>query len=61
LGRKFIGIDTNPEYVEITLKRLKKIEKDKVKIYESKKVGMQLRLLEPKSKYLRNKKRSNKR
>jgi len=35
MGRKFIGIDINPEYVEIALKRLENIEKEGVKIYEN--------------------------
>jgi len=54
LGRKFIGIDTNHEYVEIALKRLENIEKDKSKKNETKK-AKQLSLLEAKSKYLINK------
>lgn len=56
LGRKFIGIDTNREYVEIALKRLENVEKDKDKNYENKEVGTQLRLLEPQTRYLKNKK-----
>lgn len=56
LGRKFIGIDTNPEYVKIALKRLENIEKDKAKYNESKKVTKQLRLLESENKYLGGKK-----
>jgi site-specific DNA-methyltransferase (adenine-specific) len=52
LGRKFIGIDTNREYVEIALKRLENIEKEKVKNYKSKKAGTQLTLLEAEGKYL---------
>lgn len=56
LGRKYIGIDTNPEYIEIALKRLENIEKDIVEYHEGKKAAKQLRLLEPENKYLRNKK-----
>ncbi len=44
LGRKFIGIDNNPEYIEIAQKRLKCIEKDSDKSYEAEKVEAQLRL-----------------
>lgn len=55
-GRKFIGIDSNPEYVEIALNRLENIEKDKIKYYEVTKVRKQLSLLESQGKYLRNKK-----
>jgi site-specific DNA-methyltransferase (adenine-specific) len=55
LGRKFIGLDTNREYIEIALRRLENIEKDKLKPDENKKEPIQLRLFEPKSKYLRNK------
>ncbi|MEW6608584.1 MAG: site-specific DNA-methyltransferase [bacterium] len=58
LGRKFIGIDINPEYVESALKRLESIERDKIKIYESKKAEQQLTLFESKSKYSTNKKRA---
>lgn len=54
LGRNFIGIDTNAEYIEIAMKRLKNIEKEKV--YKSKKAEVQLTLLEPNPKYLLNKK-----
>lgn len=49
LGRKFIGIDINPEYVEIAIKRLKNAKKDK--IYKSAKTESNLTLFEPKSKY----------
>jgi len=55
LGRKFIGIDTNAEYIEIAMKRLENIKKEK--IYKSEKTQAQLTLLEPKTKYLLNKKR----
>lgn len=56
LGRKFIGIDTNPEYVEIALKRLESIGKDKVKYKKGKKTEKQLALFEINDKYLGNKK-----
>jgi len=56
LGRKFIGVDTNREYVEIALKRLENVEKGQV--YKSKKAEMQLTLLEAKGKYIVNKKRN---
>ncbi|MFN3739560.1 MAG: DNA-methyltransferase [Thermodesulfovibrionales bacterium] len=49
LGRKFIGIDINPEYVEIALKRLENTEKDK--IYKNSKAKKQFTLFEPESKY----------
>ena len=51
LGRKFIGIDINREYIEIALKRLENIEKGKVQNYKTKKAGNQFTLLEAKSKY----------
>lgn len=54
LGRQFIGIDINPEYTEIALKRLENIENGKP--YESKRVGIQLRVFETKGKYLTKKK-----
>jgi len=54
LGRKFIGVDTNREYVEIALRRLECVEK--IKSYKQKRRETQLTLLEPKSKYLKNKK-----
>lgn len=60
LDRKFIGIDTNREYVEIALKRLEDVKRGKVKTCEGEEKELQLSLFEPKSKYLRNKKRSNK-
>lgn len=44
LGRQFIGIDTNPEYIEIALKRLEQIEKDKDKICEYKKTKIPLNM-----------------
>ena len=50
LGRKYIGIDTNREYVDIALKRLENIEKDKA--YKSKKVEAQLTLLDLKANIL---------
>lgn len=56
LGRKFIGIDTNCEYVEIALKRLEGVEKDTV--YRSKKVERQFALFEAKGKYVMNRRRS---
>jgi len=59
LGRKFIGIDTNREYVEIALKRLENIEGEKVSTYESKREGIQLRVLEAKSKYLSKSKQTS--
>lgn len=36
LGRKYIGIDTNQEYIEIALKRLDNIEKDEAILYKTK-------------------------
>ncbi|MCK4357777.1 MAG: site-specific DNA-methyltransferase [Candidatus Cloacimonetes bacterium] len=59
LGRKFIGIDTNLEYVEIALKRLENIERETVSYYETKNNGIQLRVLEAKSKYLRKRKQTS--
>ncbi|MEA3476484.1 MAG: site-specific DNA-methyltransferase [Candidatus Cloacimonadota bacterium] len=59
LCRKFIGIDTNREYVEIALKRLENIEGEKVSTYESKKDRIQLSVLEAKSKYLRKRKQTS--
>ena len=56
LGRKFIGIDTNREYVEIALKRLKDVEERVDENYGRKKAGTQLMFLEEKRKYLKNKK-----
>jgi len=50
LGRKFIGIDTNHEYVDIALERLEHIEKNKIKEYKSKKREMQLTLKKEKKK-----------
>jgi site-specific DNA-methyltransferase (adenine-specific) len=47
LGRRFIGIDINREYVEIALKRLENVEKNEAKSYKSKRVKQQLTLLKP--------------
>lgn len=44
LGRKFIGIDINPEYVEIALRRLERVGKKESMHYESTRRGKQLRL-----------------
>lgn len=60
LGRKFIGIDTNREYVDIALKRLKDIEQSKVKEYKSKKREIQLTLFEEQKKYLTKQKKRRK-
>ena len=57
LGRKFIGIDTNREYVEIALERLENIEKSKDKEYKSNKREMQLTLLEKQREYLTSKRK----
>jgi len=57
LGRKFIGIDTNREYVDIALKRLQNIEEAKTD-YENKKTGKQLILLESRGKYSKIKRQS---
>lgn len=46
LGRKFIGIDTNLEYVEIALKRLANTERQKVQSHKRKKGGTQLILFD---------------
>ncbi len=50
LGRKFIGIDTNQEYVEIALKRLKDIKKENLQKNKRKRAVTQLTLLEAKHK-----------
>ena len=58
LGRKFIGIDTNREYIEIALKRLENTTCEKSQKYKSKKKEIQLTLLEEEPEYLvKNKKR----
>ncbi len=49
LQRKYIGIDSNPEYVKIALKRLENIEKDI--IYKNKKEEKQLTLFESGKRY----------
>ncbi len=56
LGRKFIGVDINREYVEIALKRLENVEKGQV--YKSKKAEIQPALFEDKDKYMVNKKQN---
>ncbi|MFN7182416.1 MAG: DNA methyltransferase, partial [Planctomycetota bacterium] len=54
LGRKFIGIDINRDYIEIALKRIENTEQDRED--ENKKAGMQLTLFEHKIGYGGNKK-----
>jgi len=49
LGRNFIGIDVNREYIEIALKRLENIEKGKVQSYKSQKTGNNLHFLKQKA------------
>ena len=56
LGRKFIGIDTNPEYVEIALKRLEDIERYETAQYKTKNIARQLTLLEARGKYMAKRK-----
>ena len=50
LGRKFIGIDINREYVEIAQKRLKEVNIAKNRSYATYNTQKQLALLEPKKK-----------
>jgi len=45
MGRKFIGIDTNPEYIKIALKRLAQTKKGVYKNDKIIKQGIQLKLL----------------
>lgn len=54
LGRKYIGIDINPEYVEIAKKRLEDIEV--FDNYKTNNIGAQLRVFDKKRKHLTNKK-----
>ncbi|PIU66429.1 MAG: site-specific DNA-methyltransferase [Armatimonadetes bacterium CG07_land_8_20_14_0_80_40_9] len=56
LGKKFIGIDTNPEYVEIALKRLENIENGETTQYKTKNIARQLTLLETQGKYITKRK-----
>lgn len=56
LGRKYIGIDTNPEYVEVALKRLENIGKDETTQYKTKNIARQLTLLETQRKYITRRK-----
>jgi len=51
LGRKFIGIDINLEYVEIAQKRLKDVEITDSVLYPSRNAQKQLSLLEPEEEY----------
>jgi site-specific DNA-methyltransferase (adenine-specific) len=50
LGRKFIGIEINLEYVEITQKRLEDVGMGESRLYETYNAQKQLTLLEPKRK-----------
>ena len=56
LGRRFIGIDINQEYIDIALKRLEAIESEHCENYKIDSRKTQLRLLEPKSRYGKKKK-----
>lgn len=56
LGRKYIGIDTNPEYIEITSKRLDNIGKDETTQYKTKNIARQLTFLETRGKYITKRK-----
>jgi len=58
LGRKFIGIDINPEYVEIAQKRLAGIGMGESRLYATYNAQMQLILLEPEGEYATTKKRA---
>jgi site-specific DNA-methyltransferase (adenine-specific) len=51
LGRKFIGIEINPEYVEIAQKRLEDVGMGESRLYATYNVRKQLTLLEPMGKY----------
>ena len=51
LGRKFIGIDINREYVEIAQKRLENVGMGESRLYATYNEQKQLTLLEPKRKY----------
>ncbi|MGQ9510251.1 MAG: DNA-methyltransferase [Thermodesulfobacteriota bacterium] len=57
LGRKYIGIDTNREYVEIALKRLENIDECGTIQYKAENKARQLKLLEERGKYIRKKRR----
>ena len=56
LGRRFIGIDSNREYVGIALKRLEEIKSVRSGKYKGKNMETQLKLLEKRKKYLVRKK-----
>jgi len=51
LGRKFIGIDINREYIEIAQKRLESVEMKGSRLYATHNEQKQLTLLGPKRKY----------
>lgn len=51
LGRKFIGIDINREYIEIAQKRLESLGMEESRLYATYNTRKQLTLLEPKGKY----------
>ncbi len=51
LGRKFIGIDINSEYIEIAQKRLESIGMGESRLYATYNAQKQLTLLEPNEKY----------
>jgi site-specific DNA-methyltransferase (adenine-specific) len=51
LGRKFIGIDINPEYIEIAQKRLENVGVGESRLYATYNAQRQLTLLEPKEKH----------
>jgi len=51
LGKKFIGIDINLEYVEIAQKRLEGVGMGESRLYATYNAQRQLTLLEPKERY----------
>jgi len=60
LGRKFIGIDINLEYVEIAQKRLGNVGMAESRLYATYDSQKQLTLLEPQEKYIITKKKIKK-
>lgn len=58
LGRRFVGIDSNREYVDIALKRLESIKNARIETYKNKNIATQLTLLEERKEYLVGKKKT---